>query len=544
MARKSRKNIGTATHIETAAPQAVRKEAFNAGAYVRLSVLDRKQKGDSIETQQAIIGSYIAGHPDLELREIYIDNGLSGQSFERPAFQRMIADMESGKINCCVTKDLSRLGRNAIDTGYYIEKFFPMNGVRFIAITDNYDSADGQSGGIMVSLKNMVNEAYALEVGRKIRMTHQINIREGRFVGNMPPYGYLKSRDDCHVLVPDEYAAPIVRQMFEMTAEGKSIREILKWLTENEILTPSRYMHSKGLLVEKKISPHTHWSYQAVSEILRNRTLCGDMVQGKTKVVGQIAKKIPKSDWVIVEDTHTPIVSRELFEKVQEIRGSSSRPKVSKYGENTENIFTRRIFCAHCGFTMLRKRHSEKAYGFVCNTNRLYAKGACDGANISEGVLKNTIFDMLSKQEAKLSEILSAMPRDVQPGETAKDELASVQRELGKNKHYLIGLYESLMSGDITDTEYKDMKAAYEGKIAYLTEHEKQLREADQRRIRQENALTEAHGSVKTLARVSDLTTEVVGKLIEKIIIHADRSVTVKFTFMDEPVTSGGAEHE
>jgi len=185
MARKSRKNIDAA-----AAPVPTAAKTWNVGAYVRLSAIDRKQKGNSIENQQAIIGAYIAERSDMVLREVYIDNGTTGQTFERAGFQRMLADLENGKIDCCISKDLSRLGRNSIDTGYYIEKYFPTRGFRYIAINDNYDSADGHSGGIMVSLKNLINETYAIEVGRKVHNTFQMNVRSGKFVGQFAPYGY------------------------------------------------------------------------------------------------------------------------------------------------------------------------------------------------------------------------------------------------------------------------------------------------------------------------------------------------------------------
>lgn len=541
MARKSRKNL------DNTVTQEIQKPVYKAGAYIRLSVIDVKQKSDSIETQQSLISSFIAEHPDLELCETYIDNGLSGQSFERPAFQRMIADMESGRINCCICKDLSRLGRNAIDTGFYIEKFFPTHNIRFIAVTDNYDSADGRSGGIMISLKNMVNETYALEVGRKIRATHKMNIDNGRFVGNMPPYGYLKSRDDCYVLAPDEYAASIVRQIFEMAAEEQSIKSIMEWLTENEILTPSRYLHSIGLLVEAKISPHIHWSYQAVSTILRNRIYCGDMVQGKTKITGQTSKKIPKSDWVIVENTHTHIVSRELFDEVQTIRDKTGGVKESVWETPAKaNIFAQKLFCAHCGFAMTRRRYNENTYGYVCGTFRLYAKGACDGAKISEKAALKMLFNILSKQESALSDILSSISQENHiSSDTVNDELISVQSELAKNKHFLKGLYESLINDDITNVEYKDLKSAYESKIAVLTEQEKRLRESKQKSIRKENALSSAHTSVKSLGQISDLTAEVIGRLVEKINVRADKSITVKFTFSEEIFEcNGGADNE
>jgi len=305
MARKSRKNL------ETSLPQVPNKTTFHAGGYIRLSVFDKKQKGDSIETQQAIVNAYIAEHSDIELCEVYIDNGLSGQTFERPSFQRMVSDIENGKINCCIVKDLSRLGRNSIDTGYYIEKYFPAKSVRFIAITDNVDTADGQSGGIMISLKNMINEAYALDVGRKIRATIQTNIKNGCFVGAFAPYGYLKNRENCHKLVPDEYSSRIVRRMFEMADNGQSTKEILAWLNDknNKILSPSHYFSSIGQPTPRQANARTHWSLTAVRSILSNRLYCGDMVQGKRKTSGNVSRKLPESEWTITENTHEAIIS-------------------------------------------------------------------------------------------------------------------------------------------------------------------------------------------------------------------------------------------
>ena len=537
MARKSRKNL------ENAPMQAAKKSVYNAGAYIRLSVVDRKQKGDSIETQQAIISAFIDEYPNIELREVYIDNGKTGQSFDRPAFGRMVADMESGKINCCIVKDLSRLGRNAIDAGYYIEKYFPSKGIRFIAITDDYDSLDGHGGGIMVSLKNMVNETYAIEVGRKIRATHQMNIGSGRYVGNLPPYGYLKSKDDCHQLVPDETTAPIVSHIYEMAAEGQSVKAIMRWLTDANVLTPSRYFYSIGLLVESKIGPHAHWSFGVLDTLLSNRMYCGDMVQGKSKTVNYVTKKLPKSEWTIVPNTHEPIVSRELWEQVQEIRDNSGSKKRPMFTTPTaENIFLRKVYCGHCGFSMGRRRYSEKAYGFVCSTSRLYPDGACNGAKISEVELRKTLLNMLSKQKANIGEILSSISSGEQSVSKESDELVSIRAELEKNKLYFKGLYESLISGDITTVEYHEMKVAYEAKITALTERERQLREYGKQRVHQENLLTGAQQSVRSLKRMSDLTTEVIDRLVERIDIFEDKHIEVKFTFTDEVLIGNGGE--
>jgi len=403
VARKSRKNA------EPAPAQEVQKPVYYAGAYIRLSVVDKKNKGDSLENQQAIITSFIAGQDNIELRECYVDNGHSDQNFERPAFLRMIADMENGKINCCITKDLSRLGRNAIDSGYYIERFFPSMGVRFIAVTDDYDSADGQSGGIILSLKNMINEAYALDTSRKIKATIQMNVRKGNFMGGSAPYGYLKSGDDCHKFVIDEYAAPVVRQIFEMAAEGKPHKAILDWLNASGYLPPKRYFYSLGLATEKEVGVgKLWWGHGAISGILRNRMYCGDMVQGKHKNVSNINKRVPKLEWVIVENTHPEIVSRELFDAVQKSLLTPDPTKEPYYKRpKTENVFAHKVYCGHCGYAMNRKRGGEKFYGFKCNTRTLYTPKACPGMHMTETALKSEMLKLLRKYEPKMEKALS-----------------------------------------------------------------------------------------------------------------------------------------
>jgi DNA invertase Pin-like site-specific DNA recombinase len=527
MARKSRKKP-EATAISATS-------AFRVGGYVRLSAEDKKVKGDSIETQQAIIRAYIGEHPDLELIEIYIDNGLSGQSFQRPAFTQMLEDMESGKINCCISKDLSRLGRNAIDTGYYIEKFFPTKGIRYIAITDDYDSADPNSGGVMVNLKNMVNEHYALEIGRKIRQTKQMNIRKGKFVGRFAPYGYAKSATDKHLLVPDPYAAPLVRRMYEMAAEGHSVSEILEWLNTTGILPPKRYYHSIGLATDKDINGvNTFWSKSVLYAILKNRVYCGDMVQGKFHTRSYVQKSVQKSDWVIVENTHTSIVSRELFERVQ-LLWENSRPRAS-FTPFSENIFLRKIFCGYCGYALKRSQRKNKAYDFACNSRQVYSKDACVPISISESELKESLLILLEKQ----AEVLG-IDGNVQQSEqqnACKTELRQLQADIEKNSHFLKSLYESLMSNDITKDEYRELKAGYEKKISALTEKEKVLRDELVMGIAKKSAKTKAAKRLVGVRRIMDLTADSVDKLVEKILVYENNNIEVWFKFTDGMVTA------
>ena len=540
MARKSRKNL------ENAQSSAVKEAVFNTAAYIRLSVEDRKQKGDSIDTQRAIIIAFIEEHPEMRLLEIYIDNGQSGQYFERPAFQRMIGDMENGRINCCITKDLSRLGRNTIDTGYYVEKFFPVKNIRYVAINDDYDSGDKQSGGIMVSLKNMINEAYALDIGRKIRAVHQMNIRNGCFVGRIPPYGYMRIREDGkNKLIPDDHAAPIVQRMFEMAAEGDSAAAILKWLNDSDFLPPSHYLHSIGQASENDVGPHAHWSFGAVSRILHNKTYCGDMVQGKTKATGHTAKKVPASEWVVVEDTHEAIISRGLFAETQRKLDKSGIPNKPRYKKpSSENIFLRKLFCGRCGFTMGRDRLGEASYRIRCNTKSMYSEKACSGISIKESRLREILFKMLREHESTLNDVLQASSSTFKSGESVDDELSIVRSELGKKQHYLKSLYESLVLGDITDDEYKEMKMVYEGNIASLMDREKLLREKAFRHAQQKNAYSETIAGIRSLKSGTDITADIIDRLVETIHIHENGSIAVQFRFMDNIVYSreGGSD--
>lgn len=518
MARTSRKRLDAAPVIR----QGIK--VYDAGAYVRLSALDRKQKGDSIETQQAIINAYIDQRPDLSLREIYIDNGNSGMTFERPAFQRMLDDAEHGKINCIVTKDLSRLGRNAIDAGFYIEQYFPMNNIHYIAINDDYDSADGQCGGMMVSLKNIINEAYALDIGRKIRATKQMNIREGAFVGRLPPYGYLKSKEDNHRLVMDAEAAFIVRQMFEMAADGILASSITKHLNDNGVLPPKRYFHLKGLVSEKEADGSVHWSKGTVYSILHNRVYCGDMVQGKHRNIEHMQTLLPSSEWITVKNTHEPLVSREMWERVQQQWQAAPRKERAPY---SENIFKGKIFCAHCGYAMRRVRHSPKSYGFTCDTRLLYDKADCVQVSINENVLKEVLLTSLRKQIEVFADTR------IETGKPDNTELQEIRQALDKCGGYLKGLYESLALGDITAAEYKDMKQSYEARLTALSDNERRLRETVTAQAVREEKRRKASGSIAAIHDISDLTADMVNAFVERIDVSHDKSLDVKFRFRD-----------
>ena len=401
MARKSRKNIDDT--VITVEPDCV---YYNAAAYVRLSCDDTKKRGDSIETQRNIIENYVAASPDIRLVDIYSDMNATGTNFERPGFRRMLADAERRKINCIIVKDLTRFGRNAIDAGYYLEKYFPSIGVRFIAVTDSFDSLDGD-GGILLPLKNIISESYALDIGRKCRAVQRQNIADGRFVGRLAPYGYRKASDDCRRLVIDEETASVVRNIFTWAHDGIGGNEIARRLSTEGIPSPSYHNHAKGFNKSEKLLGAAYWKSNTVKSILSDRVYVGDMVQGKTRKVNGKQINVDPSEWVCVPNTHAPIISRDIFDFVQESRSEKhERARVIRENANpySMNVFKGKIICATCGHQMHRhKQAGHDYYWFRCESQWKYGKDACTVVSVKEDDLKTEILATLHKQAEAIS---------------------------------------------------------------------------------------------------------------------------------------------
>jgi DNA invertase Pin-like site-specific DNA recombinase len=531
MARKSRKGNET-----TATPEPHRT-VTRLGGYVRLSAEDRKQGGNSIENQQAIINSYVAGRHDLELARMYIDDGATGQKFDRPAFQRMLADMEGGEISGCISKDLSRLGRNSIDTGYYVEKYFPTRGLRYIAINDNYDSADGRGGGMTVALKNLINESYALEVGRKVHATRQMNISKGLFVGAFAPYGYLKDPDDGHRLVPDPYAAGIVKSIFEMFAGGCSTAAIRDSLNERKVMPPMAHRHANGGAAVRSVETDAFWVLEVIYEMLRNRVYCGDMVQGRRVTKQYVTTRRKPSEFVVVADTHEPIVSRELFEAVQ----ARKRKRVVRRADTQRDIFAGKLRCGHCGYALHNSRGKQAKYDYyVCNTRYSHGKNACVPVSIGVAVLRTAVYEVLRKH----AEAFLDGGADTEAQAAGGEELRAVRGEIDRAGGFLKGLYESLSVGDITLDEYREMKSAYEARVAKLTERERELREAARLAALESARRVKATDAYGALAAADGLTADVVDALIEGIAVFQGKRIEIAFKYADETATVGGYGNE
>ncbi len=534
MARKSRKHIAAMEEVPAI-------KVWRAALYIRLSVEFNGKRGDSLETQRQIMEAYVTLCPDIEVAEIYIDNGISGQTFERAAFQRLLNDIEAGKIDCVVVKDLSRLGRNTIDTGYYIEKYFPLHQVRFIAVNDQYDSEDGENSAnhMIVPLKNMINEAYAADISRKVAAQQRQAMRDGEFVGSRPPYGYRKDPDNCHHLLVNEDTAPTVRQIFQWAAEGVALNDMVKRLNEAKVPTPGHYLASVGLITNQRLMGSGKWQTWTVGKILEAEVYIGDMVQGKSRTVGR--KQVPTApmDWIVVRDTHEALVSRELFELVQAVRQKAAvKYTVTEKKPYTENILQGRVFCGCCGKNLHRQK-SHGRYFYRCITNDRLGKDACPGdiRYLKEADLFDTILVVirqkagavmgsglyLKRQDSKIAAKKAAVDREI-------DQLRG---ETEKNQALLKGLYENFVTGILTRAEYLELKEDYSGKVRTAVERVREL-QAQQ---------SELEALVKDCASLADklaaaekdkaLTARLVGQVIERVTVSGPGDVAIQFRFED-----------
>ena len=532
MARKSRKQLDAPPVQETSSIM-----IFRAGAYLRLSCDDTKKRGDSIETQRNIIENYIATASDINLTEIYTDINTTGTNFERPGFQQMLADAERGKINCVIVKDLTRFGRNAIDAGYYLEKYLPTLGVRFVAVTDSYDSLDG-NGGILLPLKNIISESYALDIGRKCRAVQRQNMADGRYVGRLAPYGYKKAPDDCRRLIINEETAPVVRRIYEWACEGLSGFEIAHRLSAENIPTPARYNYDKGYDKSDKQLSVPYWKPSTVKNILSDRVYIGDMVQGKTRTVDGKQKNVSPSEWVCVPNTHEPIISRDVFDRLQAARQEVYEQAMEIQQNSTPysaDVFRGKMICDRCGRLMKRKRQNKDGtYWYRCETQMKYGKDACGVISVKEADLKTDILTVLHIQaEAILGRYVTIEKAAAAP-DTSAAELREVNASMDKYGRMSRSLYDNMVCGMITKDEFIQMKADYEAKIAALSKLADKIRG---RKYNTKAAVTEYRDIADAVsAAVNDdaLTAEIIDRLVKEIKVKPDKTFEVVYTYRDE----------
>lgn len=625
-----------------------KKECYFAGAYTRLSQDDGdKAESDSIRNQKELIRNFQKSHSEIHIVEEYSDDGYSGVNFERPGFQKMITDIHEKKIDCIIVKDLSRFGRNYIETGKYIEQIFPALGVRFIAINDNYDSAEkrqpgdqiilpfknlvndaysrdlsvkirsnlnakrqigdyvgafapygykkaednknqltidwpaakvvrrifqlrieGKSnvrfiavndhfdslhpeGDLMASLKNIINDAYAKDISRKIFTVKQNQRLKGEFVGNIPPYGYEKSVEDGHKLVINEETAPVIRKIFQLKEQKKTNTEIAKILEEEREIAPMTYWYRKGKVHHEKYA-HRTWEATTIKTILANQMYTGDMVQGKKqKCIAEgrnTQKKQKEEDYVIVPNTHEALIDRSLFDKVQKIcrkELEANREKRKKYTNvsSTEDLLKNKIFSAE-GLKMYRGRNVYKnervTYNYVTSKSRKNDGSCYKFVYISE----EKVFQALKKAIYFYIELLFSIEdghMDRKRKEKAEIEQKQLQKEIAnsqKNVEWytrrLADTYKEKTEGKIQmedyikkQTEYRACKEAAQEKIKELS---------DKYEIYKMQLLgnPDYFAVYENFLKTEELNKMLIDVLVKKITVAENAKIEITFQFEDE----------
>ena len=321
-------------------------EQFKVGMYIRLSREDGdKQESESIGNQRKIIKRFLEEN-NLKFVDEYVDDGVSGTTFDRKGFNRLIQDIERKRINMVVTKDLSRLGRDYIKTGYYLENYFPEKSVRYVAILDGIDTYLDSTNNDISPFKAIMNDMYAKDISKKIKSVFREKQKSGQFLGSIPPYGYKLSETEKGKLVIDEYSADIVREIFQMCSNGHGSIDIMNYLNKKEILNPSSYRKTN---YKKKKS--SEWNQITILAILKNQAYIGNTVQNKRRKISYKSKKVidnPKESWIIVENTHEPIIDKETFERVKLMLEAKDTSKYTKH----EYLFKGLLKCHHCGWNL------------------------------------------------------------------------------------------------------------------------------------------------------------------------------------------------
>ena len=538
MARKSRKN-------QTATPVCDTSLYIRTALYIRLSVEDNKKRGHSIENQKLVLENFLAGRPEFVVYNTYVDNGATGTNFHRPGFQQMLSDIEAGLIDCVIVKDLSRLGRNSIDTGYYIEQYFRAHQIRFIALTDQFDTADASNlhGGIMLPLKNMINEAYALDIGRKIKAQARQAMKDGEYIGARAPYGYRKDPENCHKLLIDPEAAEVVFQIFQWAYEHVGLNDIARRLNEQGIQTPSHRKRATGEITHENLVGSGKWQTRTVAKILDSEVYTGDLVQGKTKIVDHQQVQADEDNLIIATNTHEAIISHEVFEAVKAYRRQvCEESKAHEVDPYTPNIFKGKVFCAHCGGSLHRQRNKRKkgsdVYLFHCLTKSRVDKNGCLGVSVTEKDLLDAVVAILQQELTvalgNYSFVLEAEVKRKKERDDLKAGISAKKQEIDRNRRFVRGLYENFVQKVLTSEEYFTMKKDYEAAIAKLSHEISTLENGLAVMDAQLAKYKELEQDAKVLEKDHTLTAALIDRLIERIEITHDKEIRVSFRFKSE----------
>lgn len=523
-------------------------QTFKVAIYLRLSKEDddlscssgAKSESNSISNQRKLIYDFMKLHPELELYDEYKDDGKSGSNFDRAEFQRMMKDIEAGKVNCVVVKDQSRFGRDYIDVGKYKEKIFPKLGVRFITINEGYDSLSATSSDdLAFTINSFVYDFYIRDISTKIRTNLTAKKQNGEYAGAFVAYGYVKDSNDKSKLVVDQFAADVVRDIFRWKIEGLSPQNIAVRLNELGIPSPAEYKKLSGSNYKTSFqtSSKAVWSHVSVRRILKNEIYLGVMIQGKRTTPNYKTKTVvtkAESEWLRVEGTHEAIISVRDFELVQELLRDDTHCRA---GDVTVPVYAGRIYCGDCGATAVRKTvsYAGKRYVYyVCNANK-HDKTVCSRHSIREDILGQVIYQTVRHQIDLLLDVDKAL-RQFENLSWEKHKLKQldasieIQEEVvRKNNTLRLGIYEDLQAGLLDRSEYESLKKELAERIAEATAAIEKLNKEKREILDGVSKQQSWIEQFRQYENVTELTRPMVIHLIERINIFEDSNIEIVF---------------
>mgnify|MGYP005808039469 CR=1 FL=1 len=515
---------------------------FNVAIYIRLSREDGdKEESDSVGNQRKLLTEYVNKQDDFILYDVYIDDGFTGTNFNRPDFQRMIADIEDGKVNCVIVKDLSRFGRDYIDTGRYLERIFPELGVRFISVTDNIDSIK-QAYDMLLPIKNIFNEQYARDISNKIQATVKSKQKAGEFIGAFTSYGYKKSSVNKNKLIIDEYAADVVRRVFSMYLQGIGKQSIAKALNAEGILCPSEYKKLNGENYKNcnRLKTTSYWTYSTIKIMLQNEMYIGNMVQGKKhQRMRSKQRMVDKENWIRVENTHEPIIDRDTWDKVQKLLTKKHRDIDL---ETNKNIFAGFIKCGDCGRAMMknfwRKADGSKSYSFYCGTYKRSGKDYCSPHTLPFQVLNDIVLGDLKAIVRSVEDLQELVKKQSLTAsrikKSADTELVKLKAELERVKKLKKSIYEDYKDELISKDEYFSYREDYGQKENLYAKQIEALEAKKKDNVTEDIFQTPWLRRLLELKDIEELDRDIVVEMIDEIIVYENRKIKIRYNFGNE----------
>ena len=514
---------------------------YHAALYIRLSKEDESEgPSQSVTNQQSLLEEFVQKHR-LQVYDTYIDDGWSGTSFDRPAFQRMVADIEARRVNMVITKDLSRLGRDYIMTGHYMERYFPEHRVRYISLLDGIDTGVESSANDITPFRAIMNDMYAKDISKKIKSVKRDKQHKGQFIGGKPVYGYKMHPTEKNKIVIDEEAAPTVRRIFAMALDGMSCRQIAAELNEEGVPTPAAYC---GWNMGRK-GPYTgRWSSERISDMLQNETYIGSMVQGRQVKISYKSKKClhqERENWVVVENTHEPLIDAESFHKVRMLVNSRRHTRSRTY----DFLLKGMIFCHECGYPLavLNRPNAkgEDVLYFVCRTYQRFTKnGACTTHYIKEKTVTDAVLAKVGEACKDYLDPLSLLPAaekavmEASREDKTAAEIIALQSKSANLTENLDRMYTDRLSRLLPEEDFQRIFARIKDERARLEERIKELQQQQKKPISQTER---AKGLVQRYLDTTYANRELLVSLIERIELTADRQIIIKFRFKEHQQT-------